>query len=109
MIDKRPRTPEAYVELVKQAVFEVQDLRAAIEYDMEGMGDSAGFIDELEKHITAVYQSMQDGSYEFGNKDLPFMGLVREFGLFTLPFRDLLKIINDTHKMGLDTSPEEDD
>ena len=51
MLVKRPSTPEEYVELVKQAVFEVEDLRAAIEYDMDGMADSSGFIDELEHHI----------------------------------------------------------
>lgn len=101
-LKQRPSTPEEYIDLVKQAVFEVEELRAAIEYDMEGMADSTGFIDELETHIKTVYKSFEDGTYEFEDKDLPFMGLVREHGTFTLPFRDLLKIINDTHRMGLD-------
>ena len=43
---KRPSTPEAYVNLMKQAMFEIEELRAAIEYDSEGMQDSLLFIDK---------------------------------------------------------------
>ena len=107
MVVKRPKTPEEYIDLIQQAIFEVEELRAAIEYDMEGMVDAARFIDELEHHIKSIYKSMEDGTYEFEDKDLPFMGLVREYGLFTLPFKDLLKIINDTHRMGLSANPED--
>ena len=44
---------------------------------------------------------MVDGSYHFQDKDLPFMEIVRQHGLFSLPFRDLLSLINDTHRKGL--------
>ena len=44
---------------------------------------------------------MRDGSYEFADKDLPFMEIVRQHGVFTLPFRDLLNLINETHRKGL--------
>ena len=101
---KRPKTPEQYVEMIKTALFEVEDLRAAIEYDAEGMTDSIGFIDELEHHVRALYQSLEDGTYEFKDEDLSYMALVREHGLFSLPFRDLLTIVNDTHRNGLDIS-----
>lgn len=104
---KRPRTPEAYIELVKQAVFEIEDLRAAIEYDAEGMLDSIGFVDELERHIKTVYDSMADGTYEFEDKDLPYMEIVRQHGTFILPFRDLLTVINKTHRNGLDIHGED--
>ena len=104
MLVKRPSTPEAYIELIKQAVFEVEDLRAAIDYDTDGMSDSLNFIDELERHVKALYASLEDGSYEFADEDLPYMNLVRAHGLFTLPFRDLLTIINDTHRTGLDAN-----
>ena len=62
------------------------------------------FIDELERHIKALYGSLEDGSYEFSDEDLPYMNLVRVQGLVTLPFRDLLTIINDTHRNGLDAN-----
>jgi hypothetical protein len=99
---KRPRTPEAYVDLVKQALFEVEELRAAIDYDMEGMQDSVAFVEDLEQAVKQVYDSMVDGSYNFQDKDLPFMEIVRQHGVFTLPFRDLLNLINDTHRKGLE-------
>lgn len=99
---KRPSTPEAYVDLVKQAMFEVEELRAAIEYDMEGMQDSVSFIDDLQRAVKGVYDSMVDGSYNFQDKDLPFMEIVRQHGVFSLPFRDLLNMINDTHRKGLE-------
>ena len=89
---KRPSTPEAYVNLMKQAMFEIEELRAAIEYDSEGMQDSLLFIDDLEHAIKKVYDSMVDGSYHFQDKDLPFMEIVRQHGLFSLPFRDLLSL-----------------
>ncbi len=104
---KRPRTPETYIEMVKQAVFEVEDMRAAIEYDADGMMDSTGFIDELEKHIMAVYHSMAEGTYEFEDKDLPFMAIAAQHGSLVLPFRDLLNIINKTHRNGLDVKGED--
>lgn len=103
---KRPSTPEAYVDLIKQAMFEVEELRAAIEYDMEGMQDSVAFIDDLQTAIKRVYDSMVDGSYYFQDKDLAFMEIVRQHGTFSLPFRDLLNLINDTHRKGLEV--EED-
>lgn len=80
----------------------MEDLRAAIEYDSEGMSDSLMFIEELERHVKGLYSSLEDGSYEFADEDLPYMNLVRAHGLFTLPFRDLLTVINDTHRNGLD-------
>lgn len=103
---KRPSTPEGYVDLVKQAMFEVEELRAAIEYDMEGMQDSVSFIDDLQKSVKKVYDSMVDGSYAFQDKDLPFMEIVRQHGVFSLPFRDLLNLINDTHRKGLEVDED---
>lgn len=64
--------------------------------------DSMGFVEELEKQVKAVYNSMVEGTYEFEDKDLPFMEITRQYGIFTLPFRDLLNIINKTHRNGLD-------
>lgn len=99
---KRPSSPEAYVDLVKQAKFEIEELRSAIEYDMEGMQDSVSFINDLEESVKKLYATMEDGSYRFQDKDLPFMEIVRQHGVFSLPFRDLLNLINATHRKGLD-------
>ncbi len=63
MLAKRPATPEAYIDLIEQVLFEVSDLRATIEYDSEGISDLLMFIDELERHIKSLYSSLEDGSY----------------------------------------------
>ena len=101
MLDQRPKTAEAYAELVRQALFEVEELRAAVEYDMEYMGGALEFLDELEAQVRAIYQSMVDGTYRFEDRDLPFMRLLDRTDDRVLPFKDLLKIINATHRQGL--------
>lgn len=99
---QRPHTAQAYVDLVEQAIFEVEELRLASEYDMESMGESNRFLDELEQGVRALRQSMADGSYQFGRQDLPFMALVERQSDHALPFKYLFKVINETHKLGLD-------
>ena len=99
----RPRTPEEYVDLVEQALFEIEELRASAEYDMEEMGEALGFVDELEAAVRALLESMRDGSYRFADEDLPFMRLIEPVHESLLPFKSLLKLINDTHRQGLDT------
>ncbi len=99
----RPRTPEEYVDLVEQALFEIEELRASAEYDMEEMGEALGFVDELEAGVRALLESMRDGSYRFADEDLPFMRLIEPVHESLLPFKSLLKLINETHRQGLDT------
>ncbi len=100
---QRPHTAQEYVDLVEQAIFELEELRLAMEYDMESMGESGGFIDEMERVMRALRQSMADGSYQFDRHDFPFMALVDKQNDHVLPFKYLFKVINETHKLGLDT------
>ena len=37
---KRARTVDEYVALLKEAIYEVEEMRAAIDYDEEYMGDA---------------------------------------------------------------------
>lgn len=105
---RRPKTADDYIDLIKNARFEVDELRASLEYDLEGLGgDALKVAEELDVHISDIYKSMQDGSYEFEDKDLPFMTLVRSVDSYSLPFKDLLNIINETHRKGLAVGDEE--
>ena len=97
----KPRTPEEYVDLVQQALFEIEELRAAAEYDMEEMGEALVFVDELEAGVRALLESMRDGSYRFADEDLPFMAVVERVHESLLPFKSLLRLINETHRTGL--------
>lgn len=99
---KRPKTVDQYVELVKQAVFEVEELRMATEYDLEQMGGVMTFLDLLEEQVKALWDSMVQGTYEFRDEDLPFMRIVNTADERLLPFKFLLRVINETHRKGLD-------
>ncbi len=101
---QRARSAEEYAEWVKQARFEVQDLRDCLLYDMEEIGEMGrfpAFLEPLEQGIEAVYDAMCKGEYAFGREDLPFME-VAEMNADQIPFMILLKQINETHRKGLD-------
>ena len=99
---KRPATMEAYIELVDQAIFEASDLRAAIEFDGDYMGEASGFVTELEEQLLMLLGSLKNGSYKFSEEDLSFMPLVNNVHDILLPFKHLLRQINDTHTKGLE-------
>jgi hypothetical protein len=102
----RPKTPEQYVDLVEQALFEIEDLRLAAEYDMESMGAATEFLAELERDVQALRKSMADGSYRFGKENLPFVKVVERQDERILPFKQLLLKINETHIHGLDVDED---
>ena len=98
---QRPHTPEEYFDLVDQVLFEIQDLRGAAEFDEEEFGGALKFLDRLEEEVGKLRRQMLDGTYHFGNEDLPFMEIVVAQDTFILPFKPLLQIINQVHKHGL--------
>jgi hypothetical protein len=103
---QRPKTVEEYVDLVKQALFETEELRAGAEYDMEELDKDRAFLITIEEELRNIYQSMLDGTYMFENRDLEFMDLVKKRES-DIPFTYLLRIINETHREGLYVSTQE--
>ncbi len=93
---------EEYRELIKQALFDVADLRASIEYDEEFMGDALTFIDQLETSLLQLDRLAHGANYQFRQQNLPFMSIVNNTDETLLPFKHLLLRINDTHTQGLD-------
>jgi hypothetical protein len=98
----RAHSTDEYVDMIKQAIDEVFDLRQAIEFDEEFMSEGRSVADELEKQLKALYESMKDGSYKFATGDLPFIALMEKYHESMIPFRYLLKRINETHNKGLE-------
>lgn len=98
----RARSSDEYVAMIEQALDDVWDLHQSIEYDEEFMADAREFIGPLEKSLKGLYQSMKDGSYQFATGDLPFMEIVEHYHDAQLPFKYLLKRINETHMKGLE-------
>ena len=98
----RARSTDEYVQMIQQALDDVWDLNQAIEFDEDSMSYAREFVGPLEKQLKDLYQSMKDGEYEFANGELPFMEIVEKYHDAQLPFKYLLKRINETHMKGLD-------
>jgi len=98
----RAHTTEEYVDMINQAIDETFDLRQAIEFDEEFMSEGRALVDELEACLKALYESMKDGSYQFATGDLPYIALMKNYHEEMVPFRYLLKRINETHMKGLE-------
>ena len=98
----RAHSTEEYVDMIRQAIDETFDLRQAVKFDEEFMAEGRPLIDEIEKVLKDLYQSMKDGTYEFATGDLPYMELMKHYHEQMVPFRYLLKRINETHNKGLE-------
>ncbi len=99
---KRPKTYDEYVDLVHQAVYEVDEMRAGIEYDPENMERWSPLLDHLDGVLRKMYTEMVDDTYDFPTgQDLAYMQAINRWGP-SFPFKQLLVIVNDTHKNGLD-------
>lgn len=104
MAVQRARTAQEYADWVRQARFEVEDLRECLLYDMEEIGETGRFpvfLEPLAKGIDDIYQAMCDGVYAFGREDLPFVEILDRYAN-DIPFYLLLRQINETHRYGLD-------
>lgn len=91
---------EEFKFLVKEALDEIDDLRASIEYDEESMGGAMGFIDELEASVKQLYERIENGTYQPGDGELSFMEIVRNADSQLLPFKHLFLRIEETHEKG---------
>jgi hypothetical protein len=102
---RRARSAEEYAEWVKQAMFEVGDLKDCLLYEVEDLQGFPAYIEPLEEGVKQVYDAMVAGSYQFGREDLMFMEILRLYE-DQIPFHTLLKQINETHRRGLDVPDE---
>ncbi len=104
---KRPATLEAFRDLVTQALFEVEELRLSIEYDEEFMEEALGFVEPLEKALRELQDDLNSGNYQFGGEALSYMPMIERQPNVLLPFKTLLRQINDTHIKGLQKDEED--
>ncbi len=105
MAIQRARTAQEYAEWVKQAKFEVGDLKECLLYEMEEMATFPAYLEPLERGIDQLFDAMCNGSYAFGREDLPFIEVANRHG-DEIPFHILLQQINETHRRGLDVSED---
>jgi hypothetical protein len=96
---------DEYKGVVDEALGEIQDFKDAIEFDEDEMSAAAGFVDHLDAEVRTLRDRLADGSYQFGNQDLPFMPIIADASTHFLPFKELLETINRTHREGSATGP----
>lgn len=99
---EKPKTMSEYLNLIDQAIFELEELRFSAEYDSEELGQAFSFLDTVEAQMRKLREQVVSGKYRFGTEDLPFMPIVEKQDEYLLPFKPLLRTINHTHRTGLD-------
>lgn len=98
---KDPKNLEEYLALIDQALFEVSDVRAALEFDFEGMESSLDFIDDVERELVVLKTNLTNGTHVYATGDLAYMQKIKRATHKTLPFKALLEDINRTHRHGM--------
>jgi len=98
-----------YIDIVREALYEIDELRASVEFDEEYMEGALGFINDLDSGVRSLLHSLESGSYEFGKGELPFIEIVRNVSDNLLPFKHLFMRIEMTHKQGLEQEEEPED
>lgn len=101
---KKAYNLEELVDLVHEAVYEIDELRACLEHDDDEASTYAPYLDTLDKMLRDLHESMMSGQYRGvgQGEDLPFMALFKKHER-NIPFRDLLRVINATHREGFET------
>ena len=103
----RARSPDELTEIVNQALDEVEDLRAAIEYDEEFMGESSIIVEPASAGLTRLLSAINNDNYQPGEGDwLQFLEVLRNIDHRAVPFWPLLKLIIDTHENGYQTEAD---
>jgi hypothetical protein len=100
---KKAKDLNELIDLVHEAVYEVDELRACLEHDDEEASTYTPYLDSLDSMLRELHQSMTAGSYGGVGRgeDLAFMSLFRQHER-TIPFRELLRTINATHREGFE-------
>jgi hypothetical protein len=100
----RARNADELVEIINQALDEVEDLRAAIEYDEEFKGESSIIIKPVSAGLIRLLSAVNDNSYKPGEGDwLDFLESLRDMDHRAVPFWPLLKQVIETHEQGYQT------
>ena len=101
---KRAKDMNALIDLVHEAVYEVDELRACLEHDDDEASAYTPFLDDLDRMLRALHESMASGSYAGVGQggELEFMPLFKKYER-NIPFRELLRTINATHREGFES------
>ena len=98
---KKAQNLNELIDLVHEAVYEVDELRACLEHDDEEASTYTPYLDTLDTMLRELHESMVAGKYGGvgQGEDLAFMPLFKKHER-DIPFRELLRTINATHREG---------
>ncbi|MBN8762868.1 MAG: hypothetical protein BGP20_12470 [Thiobacillus sp. 63-78] len=101
---KKAQDLNQLIDLVHEAVYETDELRACLEHDDDEASTYTPFLDDLDRMLRGLHESMTSGQYAGAGsgEDLAFMPLFRKHER-SIPFRELLRTINATHREGYET------
>ena len=97
-------SPEDYMRLLEQTIYEVDDLMRCSEdeggVDLELTGQLAT-LTAMRQGLVRLAEQLASGDHEFGKgKELPFMEAVRRAQY--LPFRPMLDVLNSAYRKGFE-------
>ena len=90
-------TVEQYQHLVDEALIEVEEMQASIDFDREYMENTSYFIEPIKTTLEQLKQELKTNSHQFGGEDLPYMKFLTNIPTEILPIKYLLKVINEVH------------
>jgi len=93
---------EEYVSILQDILYELADLRSAVEYDEEFMEGSLELITPLERGVNTLLSQIESGDYQFGVGELDFIETAKVASAMLLPFKTLFMRVELTHKQGLE-------
>jgi len=100
----KPKNVDDYVELINQALFEIEDLIMCADDEGDGDTEFSTMMPDLrviEAGLKALHAEILGGDYVIGRgEDLPFMPVVQKVRK-RLPIVTLIDAINSAHKKGL--------
>lgn len=101
---KKAKNINELIDLVHEAVYEVDELRACLEHDDEEASTYTPYLDSLDSMLRELHESMVSGKYEGAGQggDLAYMSLFKKHER-DIPFRELLRTINATHREGYES------
>ena len=97
----RARDKVEFIEVINQALDDADDLRAAIEYDDEFMGNAALIVEPVTIGLNRLLAAIKSGEYQIGRGDwLDFLIVLQNADHRSVPIWPLLKLILETHQRG---------
>ncbi len=96
----RARSMDEYIEMLKDALYEIQEVKATAEFD-DYMNDSVLIADAMKPELEQVLKMTEEGTNQFGSQ-FSFMQNMNQMPTEIVPFKHLLMRINDTQKNGLE-------